>query len=80
MGCIPRLRVHRVNYEGIKDDISMLLMKVRFLGSFQIISDLPKAAQLFLRKQGSSFCDYADRLEREGEDAGRARGEDGEEL
>lgn len=48
--------------------------------STERLSDLPKAAQLFLRKQGSSFCDYADRLEGEGEDVGRAQGGDREEL
>ena len=35
---------YTVNYEGIKDDTSMLLMKVRFLGSFQINTP----AQIFL--------------------------------
>jgi len=38
------LRVHTVNYEGLKDDAAILLMKVRFLGSFQI--NMP--VQIFL--------------------------------
>ena len=44
LGCIPQLRVHRVNYKGIKDDAAMLLMKGGFLGSFQI--NMP--VQIFL--------------------------------